>query len=47
MCGRSCTSSADGPEISGPALALLLAITGRRVALDELDGPGVATLTST
>jgi uncharacterized protein (TIGR03083 family) len=28
----------DGPEVRGPALALLLAISGRRVALDELDG---------
>ncbi|MCT7658243.1 maleylpyruvate isomerase family mycothiol-dependent enzyme [Mycobacterium deserti] len=34
----------DGPEVSGPALALLLAISGRRVALDELDGPGVDCL---
>lgn len=37
-------SIGEGPEINGPALALLLAVTGRRVALDELDGPGVATL---
>jgi mycothiol maleylpyruvate isomerase-like protein len=35
-------SIGDGPEVSGPALALLLAITGRRVALAELDGPGLA-----
>lgn len=34
----------DGPEVHGPALSLLLAISGRRVALDELDGPGVAEL---
>jgi uncharacterized protein (TIGR03083 family) len=36
----------DGPEVAGPALALLLTVSGRPVALDELDGPGVATLTS-
>ncbi|MCX5443131.1 MULTISPECIES: maleylpyruvate isomerase family mycothiol-dependent enzyme [unclassified Streptomyces] len=33
-----------GPEVNGPALSLLLAVTGRRVALDDLRGPGVATL---
>ena len=37
-------SIGDGPEISGPALSLLLAVSGRRVALDELDGPGVGAL---
>jgi uncharacterized protein (TIGR03083 family) len=37
-------SVGEGPEVSGPALALLLAVTGRRIALDELDGPGLATL---
>jgi uncharacterized protein (TIGR03083 family) len=39
-------SIGDGPEVSGPALALLLAITGRHVALDQLDGPGRAELLS-
>ncbi|MBC6450101.1 maleylpyruvate isomerase family mycothiol-dependent enzyme [Actinokineospora sp. HBU206404] len=34
----------EGAEASGPALALLLAISGRRVALDELSGPGVVRL---
>jgi uncharacterized protein (TIGR03083 family) len=34
----------DGPEVTGPALALLLTISGRRVALDELTGPGIDTL---
>ena len=33
-----------GPEVSGPALSLLLAICGRRVALADLVGPGVAAL---
>ncbi|PUA81236.1 maleylpyruvate isomerase family mycothiol-dependent enzyme [Nocardioides currus] len=34
----------DGPEVSGPALSLLLATSGRTVALDDLAGPGLATL---
>lgn len=34
----------DGPEVAGSPLALLLAMSGRRVALAELDGPGVAVL---
>ncbi|WP_280459198.1 MULTISPECIES: maleylpyruvate isomerase family mycothiol-dependent enzyme [Nocardia] len=38
-------SIGDGPEVSGTALSLLLAISGRRGALEELHGPGVATLT--
>ncbi|MCI3934979.1 maleylpyruvate isomerase family mycothiol-dependent enzyme [Streptomyces sp. AN091965] len=33
-----------GPEAKGPALALLLAVSGRRTALDELEGPGAAAL---
>lgn len=37
-------SIGDGPELSGSALSLLLAVSGRRVALDDLDGPGVAAL---
>ncbi len=37
-------SIGEGPEVNGPALALLLAVTGRRIALDELDGPGLARL---
>jgi uncharacterized protein (TIGR03083 family) len=36
----------DGPEVRGPLVSLLLAAAGRRVALDELSGPGVATLVS-
>lgn len=34
-----------GPVVSGPALSLLLAISGRRVAVEDLEGPGIATLT--
>ena len=35
-----------GPEVTGTAEALILAASGRRVALDELTGDGVATLRS-
>ncbi|KXO89745.1 hypothetical protein AXK56_06145 [Tsukamurella pulmonis] len=34
----------DGPEVSGPLLALLLAVSGRTVALSELDGEGLPVL---
>jgi uncharacterized protein (TIGR03083 family) len=34
----------DGPEVRGPAEALLLAMTGRTSVLDELSGDGVQTL---
>ena len=40
-------SIGEGPEVRGPALSLLLAVTGRRVALDDLDGPGTGVLAST
>ncbi|MQS12240.1 maleylpyruvate isomerase family mycothiol-dependent enzyme [Streptomyces kaniharaensis] len=33
-------SAGSGPEVRGPMLALLLAITGRRVAHTELEGAG-------
>ncbi|MGA5542147.1 maleylpyruvate isomerase family mycothiol-dependent enzyme [Mycobacterium sp. NPDC051198] len=36
----------DGPEVTGHGEALLLAMTGRRQAAEELTGPGVATLLS-
>ena len=39
-------SIGDGPEVSGTALSLLLAVSGRRVALDDLDGPGLDALTA-
>lgn len=35
----------DGPDVTGPGEALLLAMTGRPAALADLDGPGVAKLT--
>jgi uncharacterized protein (TIGR03083 family) len=37
-------SHGDGPEVRGPGEAILLAVTGRSVALDELDGEGVGEL---
>jgi uncharacterized protein (TIGR03083 family) len=33
-----------GPEVRGPGEALLMAMAGRRAALDDLDGPGKAKL---
>jgi uncharacterized protein (TIGR03083 family) len=37
-------SHGTGPEVAGPILSLVLAMTGRTVALDDLSGEGVATL---
>lgn len=37
-------SIGDGPEVTGPALSLLLVIMGRRAALNDLDGQGVGAL---
>jgi uncharacterized protein (TIGR03083 family) len=34
----------SGPLVTGPAEALMMALTGRRVVLGELDGPGVRVL---
>ena len=34
----------DGPEAAGPILSLVLAMTGRRAAVDDLSGEGVVTL---
>jgi uncharacterized protein (TIGR03083 family) len=39
-------SSGAGPEVTGPALPLLLAMTGRAPAVDALSGAGLATLRS-
>ena len=36
--------SGAGPAVCGPAEALMMAMTGRAVALGELDGPGVPVL---
>ncbi len=37
-------SHGSGPVVEGPAVALMLATTGRKQALDDLTGPGVETL---
>jgi uncharacterized protein (TIGR03083 family) len=37
-------SHGAGPEVSGPAIALVMAMCGRKAALDDLSGPGVAAL---
>ena len=36
----------DGPEVSGPAASLILAMTGRKAAFADLTGDGVETLSS-
>ena len=35
-----------GPEVSGPILSLVMAMTGRKAALDDLSGEGVSALRS-
>ncbi|MFJ7530204.1 maleylpyruvate isomerase family mycothiol-dependent enzyme [Streptomyces griseus] len=37
-------SIGEGPDATGPALSLLLAVSGRRQAVEELSGPGVGLL---
>jgi len=37
-------SHGDGPEVSGPIVSLVLAMTGRAAATDNLTGDGLATL---
>ena len=39
-------TTGTGPEVSGPILSLVMAMTGRKVADDDLTGDGVATLRS-
>jgi uncharacterized protein (TIGR03083 family) len=39
-------SHGTGPEVSGPILSLVMAMTGRKQADDDLAGDGVATLRS-
>jgi uncharacterized protein (TIGR03083 family) len=39
-------AAGSGPEVTGPALSLLMAMTGRAAALDDLSGEGVPTLRS-
>jgi uncharacterized protein (TIGR03083 family) len=37
-------SYGSGPAVSGPLMSLVMAMTGRKAALDDLSGDGVATL---
>jgi uncharacterized protein (TIGR03083 family) len=39
-------ATGSGPEVTGPALSLLMAMTGRAAALDDLSGDGVPALRS-
>jgi uncharacterized protein (TIGR03083 family) len=39
-------SHGTGPDVAGPMVSLLIAMTGRKGVLDELTGDGVATLRS-
>ena len=39
-------SHGTGPEVSGPILSLVMAMTGRKAPLDDLTGDGVAMLRS-
>ena len=39
-------TTGTGPEVSGPILSLVMAMTGRKVADDDLTGEGVAALRS-
>ncbi|WP_212735210.1 hypothetical protein [Herbidospora galbida] len=37
-------ATGSGALVTGPTLALIMAMTGRPAFLDDLDGPGVAIL---
>ena len=37
-------STGSGPEVAGPMLSLVMALTGRKAAGDDLSGDGLATL---
>ena len=37
-------STGSGPEVTGPILSLVMAMTGRQAALDDLSGAGLETL---
>ncbi len=39
-------SHGTGPEVKGPMLSLVMAMTGRKAAIDDLSGEGVVTLRS-
>lgn len=37
-------SAGEGPEVTAPAAALVMVLVGRTATVDQLDGPGAATL---
>ena len=37
-------TTGSGPEVAGPLISLVMAMTGRRGTVDDLSGPGTATL---
>jgi uncharacterized protein (TIGR03083 family) len=37
-------STGSGPEVTGPVISLVMAMTGRKAALDDLSGDGLETL---
>ena len=39
-------SNGDGPEVTGPIMSLVMAMTGRKAAVADLAGEGVATLSA-
>jgi hypothetical protein len=39
-------SDGEGPEVAGPIMSLVVAMTGRKAALDDLEGEGVGMLRS-
>jgi uncharacterized protein (TIGR03083 family) len=39
-------TTGEGPEVAGPVLSLVMAMTGRKAALADLTGPGVSKLQS-
>jgi uncharacterized protein (TIGR03083 family) len=39
-------SHGSGPEVTGPLLSLVLAMTGRKAALEDLGGPGLEVFSS-
>ena len=39
-------TTGTGPEVTGPMMSLLMVMTGRKAPLDDLAGPGLATLAS-
>jgi len=39
-------SYGSGPEVAGPGISVLMAMVGRKIALPDLRGEGVAILAS-